>query len=173
LPGAPLSSQRKEGIMTPKLVIVTDLGLLKAYRLETTSRGTPHLTELAMIQLEDAHRRLLEEVRDLAGRHISPTQHKWGAPLADDHNLRLEIKRRLVKKIAGHIRHFAQSTDGEPIWLVAHKEINRPILDELPAGVRRRVEQTVPRDLVKAGKRELIQALNLSAPHRGKRHDAG
>ncbi len=145
--------------MNAKLLIVTDLGLLKAYRLETTARGTPHLTELAAIQLEEAHRRLLEEVRDLAGRHISPTQHKWGAPLTDDHNLRLEIKRRLVKKIAAHIRHFAQSANGNPIWLVAHKEINRPILDELPAAVRRRVEKTVPRDLVKAGCRELLKAL--------------
>jgi hypothetical protein len=150
--------------MNPKLLIVTDLGLLKAYRLETTPRGTPHLTALATIQLEDAHRRLLEEVRDIAGRRVSPTQHKWGAPMTDDHNLRLEIKRRLVKKIAGHIRHFAQSTNGEPIWLVAHKEINRPILDELPATVRRRVEKTIPRDLVKAAQRELIRALNLGAP---------
>jgi hypothetical protein len=85
---------------------------------------------------------------------------------ADDRRprLRLEIKRRLVKKIAGHIRHFAPSTNGEPIWLVAHKEINRPILDELPAAVHRRVEKTIPRDLVKAAPRELIRALNLGAP---------
>jgi hypothetical protein len=150
--------------MNNKLLIVTDLGLFKAYRLETTSRGTPRLTELATIRLEEAHRRIVDAVRDMAGQRSKPTQKQWGAPMTDDHNLRLEIKRRLVKKIAGHIRHVAQSADGEPIWLVAHKEINRPILNELPAGVRRRVENTVPRDLVKAGKRELIETLNVSAP---------
>jgi hypothetical protein len=147
--------------MNPKLVIVTDLGLLKAYRLETTPRGTPHLTELATIRLEEAHRRIVDAVRDLAGQRGKPTQTQWGAPMADDHKLRAELKRRLVKKIGGHIRHIAHSADGDPIWLVAHKEINKAIVDELPVMVRRRVTRTLPADLVKATQRKLIKSLGM------------
>ncbi len=148
--------------MNNKLIIVTDLGLLKAYRLETTPRGTPRLGPIEQVRLEEAHRRLLDEVADLAGRHVSPTQHKWGAPMADDHNLRLELRRRLIKQIARHTTRLARESGCDGVWLVAHKEIGRPIFDELPAPVRRRVEKTIPRDLVKAGQRELLQALK---PH--------
>ncbi len=147
--------------MNSTLVIVTDLGLFKAYRLEQTPRGTPHLTELASIQLEEAHRRLVDAVRDMAGQRAKPTQKQWGAPVADDHNLRVELKRRLVKKIAGHLRHIASSADGDPIWLVAHKEINRAIVNELPVAVRRRVTRTFPSDLVKAPKSKLIKSLGV------------
>jgi hypothetical protein len=143
--------------MKLKLIIVTDLGLLKAYRLETTEKGTPHLELLEEVVIEDAHQRVVERVSDLAGRHVSPAAKQWGAPMSDDHNLRLETKRRLIKQIAKHIQRLVNASAGEGCCLAAHKEINRLILDALPQQVRARIETNLARDLVKATRKELLE----------------
>lgn len=153
--------------MKDTLLIVSDLGRLNAYRLGATTRGTPRLELLEHVRMEDAHRRLVENVSDLAGRRASPTLKHWGAPMADEHNLKLETKRRLVKQIARHIQRLIRRHAPDACWLVAHKEINRPILAELPKAIRTRIEKTVQRDLVKAEPRELLGALELQPKPRG------
>ena len=140
-----------------KLVIVADLGLVKAYRLGWTPKGTPHLDLLEQVILEEAHHRVVDKVTDLAGRRGSPTQRNWGAPLADAHNLRLENQRRLTKEIARHIERLAHAHEEMPVRLAAHKEINHLVLDALPKGVRQRIQVNLSRDLVKASKQELLQ----------------
>jgi hypothetical protein len=154
----PTTASERSNTMNPKLVIVTDLGLLKAYRLDTTERGTPRLELIEQVRLDDAHRRVVEQVTDLAGRRAGPTAKNWGAPVADDHNLRLAIKHRLIKQIARHISRLSR-TERDGLWLVAHKEINKAIVDALPAAVRPRLERAIPRDLVKAPQRRLLAAL--------------
>lgn len=145
--------------MTPKLAIVTDLGLFKAYRLEATRRGTPRLVEIATIRLEEAHHRIVERVRDLAGQRGAPTNTAWGAPVTDDHNLRLELKRRLIRQIARLIRHMASASNHDGLWIVVPAEIHHALLAELPRVIRQRVEKVVPRDLVKTPKAELMDVL--------------
>ncbi|MGC8989376.1 MAG: hypothetical protein ACP5MD_04570, partial [Verrucomicrobiia bacterium] len=53
---------------TPKLLIVTDLGLLRAYRRELTPMGTPRLELIEETRFEDAHVRVKDKVTDFAGR---------------------------------------------------------------------------------------------------------
>jgi hypothetical protein len=57
-----------------KLLIVADLGLLKAYKLDYTPNHTPRLEHLEEVVLEEAHSRVIDKVTDMAGRHVSPTQ---------------------------------------------------------------------------------------------------
>jgi predicted transcriptional regulator len=73
---------------------------------------------------------VIETVTDMAGRHSGPTQKNWGAPLGDDHNLKLETKRRLIRQIAGHIQRLIERTGSDGCWIAAHKEINQQILEE-------------------------------------------
>jgi hypothetical protein len=131
---------------------------LKAYRLDTTDRGTPRLELIEQVRLDDARRRVVEQVTDLAGRRAGPTAKNWGAPVADDHNLRLTLKHRLIKQIARHISRLSRA-ERDGLWLVAHKEINHAIVNELPAAVHPRLERAIPRDLVKAPQRRLLAAL--------------
>ena len=142
--------------MKSKLIIVTDLGLLKAYKLDATPKGTPRLELFEEVVIEDAHHRLVEKVTDLAGRHVSPTAKKWGTPMAHDHNLKLETKRRLIKQIASHIERLVESNGDDGCWLAAHKEINHLILRKLPISVRARIEANLSRDLVKVSRKELL-----------------
>jgi len=142
----------------PKLLIVTDLGLLRAYRRELTPKGTPRLELLDEIHIEDAHRRVQDGVTDFAGRRAGSTRSSSGAPMGDAHNLKLELRRRLVKQIAGHIARLIRHSQEETVWLAAPREINHLILDELPLNLRPRVEVNLACDLVKSEKGELLES---------------
>jgi len=51
-------------IMKSKLLIVADLGLVKAYNLDFTPNHTPRLEQLEEIVLEETHSRLLDKLID-------------------------------------------------------------------------------------------------------------
>ena len=51
-------------IMKSKLLIVADLGLVKAYNLDFTPNHTPRIEQLQEIVLEEAHSRLLDKLID-------------------------------------------------------------------------------------------------------------
>ena len=143
--------------MKNKLVIVTDLGLFKGYRLDLTPSQTPRLELIEEFVFVEAHRRFDEMVTDMAGRHVGPTQAAWGAPITDDHNLRLETERRLIKRIARHVEDLVQRNGHDGCWLAAHKEINHQILEELSPQMRGCIEKNLPRDLTKAGEKDLLE----------------
>jgi protein required for attachment to host cells len=151
--------------MKNKLLIVADLGRVKAYKVVYTfDQHTPRLEQFEELVLEDARNRMLDKVTDEAGRHISPAQKKWGAPLGDENNLKLELKRRLVHRIAEHIEALIERSGYDGCWLAAHKEINQQILEELPPRTRNRIWKNLPRDLTKLGQKELLnQFLNANS----------
>jgi hypothetical protein len=143
------------------LLLATDLGTLKAYRLEFTLQDTPRLEELETTVLEEAHTRMADIVTDLAGRRAAPKQKNWGAPLGDDQNLNLEFRRRLIRQIASHIERLIQGSDYQSCWLSAPKEITHQIVHELTPPVRQRIKRVIPCDLTKAAPKELLdQFLN-------------
>jgi hypothetical protein len=141
-----------------KLLIVTDLGLLRAYKLATTPKGTPRLELAEEVIFKDAHQRVIERVSDLSGQRACPARTAWGTPLSDVHNLKLELKRRLIKQIAGRIQRLMEARAGDGVWLAAPREINHLILDRLPRALRPRLEVNLARDLARVDKRELIKS---------------
>jgi hypothetical protein len=146
-----------ERTMKDKLIIVVDLGLVRAYRIDLTPQGTRRLEKVQEIVLEEAHIRLKDRVTDLAGRHRGSTQKNRSAPMADDHNLKLEEKRRLIRKIAGRITDLIEHNAKNGCWLAAPKEINPQILNELPPAVRKRIEKSVPCDFTKLSPPEVLE----------------
>ena len=150
--------------MKRKLLIVADLGLVKAYQLDFTPNHTPRLEQVGEVVLEEAHGRVLDKITDVAGRNSSPAQKNWGAPLADDHNFRLELKRRLIHQISDHIQRLIEQSGSGICWLAAPKEINQKILEKLPPAVCKRIKKNLRRDLTKVGQKELLdQFLNADA----------
>jgi hypothetical protein len=77
--------------------------------------------------------------------------------MADDHNLKLEEKRRLIRKIAGRITDLIEHNAKNGCWLAAPKEINPQILNELPPAVRKRIEKSVPCDFTKLSPPEVLE----------------
>jgi hypothetical protein len=143
--------------MKDKLIIVVDLGLVRAYRIELTPQGTPRLQQLQQVVLDEAHSRLKDRVTDLAGRHGSPTQKSRSAPKGDDQNLKLESKRRLIRQIAVRIADIIQQDAKNGCWLAAPKETNLQILNELPPAARERIQKTVPCDFTKLSPAEVLE----------------
>jgi hypothetical protein len=143
------------------LLIAADLGTLKAYRLEFTPQNTPRLEELETVALEEAHAKVVELVTDLAGRRAAPMQKEWAAPLSDDHNLTLELRRRLIRQLATRIECLIQGSEYQNCWLAAPQEITHQIVDELTPSVRQRIKRVIPCDLTRATPKEVLdQFLN-------------
>src|SRR5437016_14528467 len=93
--------------MTPSsLVIVTDRGSLKAYRVNETPTRGPSLQLVQAFDMTDAHGRLIDKVSDLAGRFPvteGAGAHRGPASIAERTQLATETDRRIQKKLAEQI----------------------------------------------------------------------
>jgi hypothetical protein len=146
--------------MTPSsLVIVTDRGSLKAYRVtETPTRG-PSLQLVQAFNITDAHGRLVDKVSDLAGRF--PVTEGAGArrgpaSIAERTQLATEMDRRIQKELADQIVKIVSQNGKEGWSFAAPAEIHAAIVDFLPSGVRQRIVEHVKSDLVKVEPARLI-----------------
>jgi hypothetical protein len=138
--------------MTPSsLIIVTDRGSLKAYRVDETPTRGPSLQLVQAFNITDAHGRLIDKVSDLAGRFpVSDSagmHHK--ASIAERTQLETETDRRIYKQLADQIVKLVKS-DGVEGWsFAAPASIHSAIVDLLPASARDRIVEHVKSDLVK------------------------
>lgn len=141
--------------MKNKLVVVTDLGLLRAYRLNRNETGTtPRLEPVHEVELSDAHRKLTEILSDQAGRFGSSGP--AGAASGERHNIELEHRRRLIKQLAEHLAALLRAGDVDTCYFAASKEINHKILELLPHDVRNKITKNIPADLTKLSKADLL-----------------
>jgi hypothetical protein len=138
--------------MTPSsLIIVTDRGSLKAYRVDETPTRGPSLKLVQAFNITDAHGKLVDKVSDLAGRF--PVSDGAGVrhanSIAERTQLETETDRRIYKELADQIAKIAES-DGVKGWsFAAPASIHAAIVDLLPASVRNRIVEHVKSDLVK------------------------
>ncbi len=133
------------------LIIVTDRGSLKAYRVDETPTRGPSLKLVQAFNITDAHGKLVDKVSDLAGRF--PVSDGAGGrhanSIAERTQLESETDRRIQKQLADQIVKIVQS-DGVEGWsFAAPASIHAAIVDLLPASVRDRIVEHVKSDLVK------------------------
>src|SRR5205823_14202786 len=105
--------------MTPTaVVLVTDRGSLKAYRVtETPTRG-PSLQLVQAFNITDAHGRLVDKLSDLAGRFPvtdGAGAHRGAASIAERTQLATEMDRRIHKQLADQITKIV-SSNGKEGW---------------------------------------------------------
>ena len=145
--------------MTPSsLIIVTDRGSLKAYRVNETPTRGPSLQLVQAFNITDAHGKLVDKVSDLAGRF--PVSDGAGGrhanSIAERTQLETETDRRIHKELADQIVKIVKS-DGVEGWsFAAPASIHAAIVDLLPATVRDRIVEHVKSDLVKVEPAKLI-----------------
>ena len=146
--------------MTPSsLVIVTDRGSLRAYRVNETPTRGPSLQLVQAFNMTEAHGRLIDKLSDLAGRFPvteSAGAHRGPASIAERTQLATEMDRRIQKELADQITKIV-SQNGKDAWsFAAPAEIHTAIVDLLPAGIRQRIVEHVKSDLVKVEAARLI-----------------
>lgn len=143
--------------MKNKLVVLTNLGNLRAYRVEyEAGESSPRLTQVEGLSLIDAHHKLGDRVSDQAGRFPSANGNGSGMSIGENHNLELENGRRLLKQMASSINDLVQRENPELWFLAAPQEINQRIVDGLDAGVRSRLTKNSHADLVKTPKADIL-----------------
>ena len=141
------------------LIIVTDRGSLKAYRVNETPTRGPSLQLVQAFNITDAHGRLVDKVSDLAGRFPVTNgagAHRGAASIAERTQLEAETDRRIQKELADQIVKIV-SLNGKEGWsFAAPAEIHAAIVDLLPAAARQRIVEHVKSDLVKVEPARLI-----------------
>jgi hypothetical protein len=134
------------------LIIVTDRGSLKAYRVNETPTRGPSLQLVQAFDITDAHGKLIDKVSDVAGRFPVTNgagAHHGAASIAERTQLATETDRRIHKELADQIVKIV-SRDGKEGWsFAAPASIHSAIVDLLPAAVRDRIIEHVKSDLVK------------------------
>jgi hypothetical protein len=138
--------------MTPSsLVIVTDRGGLKAYKVSDTPTRGPSLQLVQAFNITDAHGKLSDKLTDSAGRFSvaeGAGAHRGGASIAES-KLETETDRRIYKQLADQITKIVGHIGKEGWSFAAPAEIHAAIVDLLPASVRNRIVEHVKSDLVK------------------------
>ena len=147
--------------MKKTLVVVTDLGGFKAYRLENHQpRQTPRLELVEEFENTDAHGRLVEKVTDMSGRFPRSTgmsNAKGAMSDGERHNIELESRKRMVRQLAQRLNALARGKEIERCLLAASREINHQLLDELEPQVRAKIQKNVPADLTKLDQAEILR----------------
>ncbi|MBB5351032.1 protein required for attachment to host cells [Haloferula luteola] len=144
-----------------RLLIVADLGRMKAYRIskdDDDPTTSPAFEDLKDIDLENRHSRVSDRFTYQAGRM---SHGPGGNSVGERHREQAEVEGNQLLAIAGHIDAVAQGAD-ETICLAAPKTILAKLRDSLSAGVRQRIVKDLPLDLVKVPKRELLQRFELA-----------
>ena len=138
-----------------------DLGCLKAYRLENHHPNkAPHLALVEEFNSADAHEKLVDKVTDLSGRfprRAGVANARGAMSDGERHNIKLELRKRLVRQLARRLNALARSKDVERCLLAASREINHQLLEELEPQVRAKIEKNVPADLTKLDRAEILR----------------
>src|ERR1041384_3081749 len=117
------------------LVIVTDRGSLKAYRVNETPTRGPSLQLVQAFNITDAHGRMIDKLSDLAGRFPvteAAGAHPGPASTAERTQLASEADRRIQKDLADQITKIVPENAENGWSFAAPAEIHTGIGDLLP-----------------------------------------
>jgi len=142
--------------MNDTIIVATDLGAFKAYRLDRTVRNTPRLELVEEMELVDGHGRLRDKVTDQAGRYSVPMQN-MAMSYGERQKIGLELRRRLIKQIGQQLAKLARRRDIDAIYFAAASEVNDMILEEAGPEVRANIEKNVGCNLTNVEKSELLR----------------
>lgn len=143
------------------IIIVTDLGRMKAYRItrdELQPGTSPAFEDLADVNLDNQHSHISDRVTDKAGRFGYGS---GSIAVGENHNEENEAEENQLQAIAGEINKIAGNQDCD-IHLAAPKTIFHRLMEALNPDVRRRIKRDLALNLVKLPKLELLQRFELA-----------
>jgi hypothetical protein len=147
--------------MKGTLILLADLGCLKAFKLENGEASrSPRLEPVEEFSQPQAHERVIEEVTDMSGRfHRGTTKSNAAGAMSDGerHNINLEKRKRLVRNLASHVNRLAKDPEVDRCWMAASREISNPLLNELDPAVRAKIQTVVAADLTKLDRSEILK----------------
>ncbi len=142
------------------IIILANLGRLKAYRVvETPTRG-PKLELVEDMNFTEAHGRFSEKVTDQSGRF--PMAKGSGPPLTTQQSTYealptlAENERRLTRLVAKEIGIILERERTEQWYFAANAEIHDAILEGVEPALVERIVRDIHADLVKTPPGEVL-----------------
>jgi len=138
--------------MTPtSLIVVTDRGSLKAYKVSETPNRGAGLKLVQAFDTTDARGRYQDKVTDQAGGFPSGATGGGGQQnsIAERQGIETENDRRIFRQLADSITEVVHREGNDGWSFAAPASIHSAIVDLLPAEVRARIVEHVKSDLVK------------------------
>jgi hypothetical protein len=146
--------------MKNRIIVVANLGAFKAYKVQQDGNSSPRLEEIPTPDAPNEHSKRSNTLTVMEGRSASNPSNPRATATASDgeqHNMELEKRRRAIKKIAENIQRFLSNEPSGTCALAAPKEILGQIVDEVHPTMRARLDKTLPLDLTRAPKLELLE----------------
>jgi hypothetical protein len=154
--------------MKDDLIIVADLGLLRAYRvIQGFTDRQPHLELLEELQPPSAHEKLSDQVADQSGRF---PRGSGAGNIAGDlsagerHDLEEEQQRRLIRQLADRINELLEDGNVDRCSIAASAPIHRQLYRAIDAPARIKIGQVLPLDLTKVQPKDLLCHFQTSVP---------
>ena len=148
-----------------KLVVVTDLGTFKAFRLQKDGfSSSPRLEVVDAWETVYGDDRISRRLSDQAGQFGKGS--KSFAAVNDmangeRHNIQLENRRRSVKEIVQKLSDLLKNGEFDGCYFAAAEEINNTIVESLPPQAQTKIEKNVRSNLVNADREELFRHFAL------------
>ena len=145
-----------------KLVVLTDLGTFKAYRLEDdrVSSGA-RLQPVDAYETDLADHRISQRLSDQAGNFQKQGAGSFRAindgETGERHNICLESDKRSMRQIVERMNQLLSNGEFESCYFAASDEINKQIVNELSPQARAKIEKNLHCNLVNAPKEELLE----------------
>lgn len=144
-----------------KLVVLTDLGTFKAYRLEEDRvSSSPRLQPVDGYETPLGDDRIGRRLSDQAGQFQKGSLSFAAvndSANGERHNIWLENEKRSVKQIAERMDELLSNGEFDACYFAASNEINGQIVDNLSPQARGKIEKNLHCNLVNAPKEELLQ----------------
>jgi hypothetical protein len=139
--------------MNKTLIIVADLGLLRAYReTQNSADRQPHLELIEELKPESAHQKLSDQLTDQAGRFprgggaaTVPGNLSAGESL----NSEAEQNRRLISQLAGRINALLADDDVTRCSIAISGAIHNQLLEAIAPKARAKIGQVLTSNLTK------------------------
>lgn len=149
-----------------KLIVLTDLGTFKAFKLEEDGfSSSPRLEVVDAWETVYGDDRISRRLSDQAGQFG-----KGGKSFAaindmangERHNIELENRRRSVKEITQKLSGLLQNGQYDGCYFAAAEEINKTIVENLSPQAQHKIEKNVRCNLVNADRQEIFRHFALS-----------
>lgn len=151
--------------MTKKVVIVANLGRMKAYRVAKAAPGRGQKLDLVEdINFIDAHIPFREQFTDQAGRFGMEGRHSFLTADYEAMGAKLEIQRRLTRDVGQEISRVLDEEGAEGWYLAAAPECHEAILQEVRPDHRTRILGAVYGDFVKSRPAVVLRQIKETFP---------
>jgi len=143
--------------MDKTIIVVTDLGHFKAYRITQKPLESPRVTMIESYDAVEGHGKLVDKLSDMGGRFgRGGGKEEAGMASGERHTIETETEKRLVKMIAKNIDTLIAGEKCEVWHLAAAKKINRQVLDRIKPDVKAKLDKIITADLTKIDKSEIL-----------------